>query len=173
MVCFLTLSIHIINNFKLNIFSWFFKLYNHWKLKKLITLFICWKLITDKEINGKIIYALPYLAILIFVSAIIYDLIFLAVRLMHLHVAFVQKNILPVAILLLFAIPTILIYIYDKNNNISMLRKQISTLDTREIQKLKTKAIIAVTLIVFFPLISLSILSLLIKLNVIWFKNGV
>ena len=135
-------------------------------MKKIITLFICWKLITDKADYSKIVYQIPFMAILIFTSVIIGDLIFLAVRLMHFRVAFVQKNILPVALLLLFAIPTVLIYIYDKNNDIDMLRKQISTIDTREIQRIKTKAIIAGTIIAFLPLISLSIFSLLIKLNV-------
>ena len=136
-------------------------------MKKIITLFICWKLITEKADYGKFVYQVPFMAILIFTSVIIGDLIFLAVRLMHLRIAFVQKNILPVALLLLFAIPTVLIYIYDKNNDIDMLRKQISTIDTREIQRIKTKAIIAGTIIAFLPLISLSIFSLLIKLNVI------
>lgn len=131
------------------------------------TLLIRYKFITEKSIKGISVYFLPFALINILVSTIMGDLIFLAVRLLHLRVAFVQKNFLPVGIFLMFAIPIILTYIYAKNNVVELLRKQDSDIDIHHIKKLKTKATIVTFFIAFSPIISLSILSVLFKLNII------
>jgi hypothetical protein len=95
------------------------------------------------------------------------DMLFLAVRLMHLRVYFVQRNILPIGIFLLITIPTLLIYIYNKNNDIDKLRLKANRLNAISVKKIKTKAIVAIVIIAPLPLISLSIFSILIKLNII------
>jgi hypothetical protein len=136
-------------------------------MKNFITLLISWKYITDKNIDGKLVYLLPFLTIYIFLSTIFGDLLFLGVRLLHLRVNFVQKIFLPIGIFLLFTIPALLIYIYDKNSDINMLKEQSRGLDNTERQKIKIKAIVTVVVIAFLPLISLSIFSILIKLKII------
>lgn len=136
-------------------------------MERFITLLICWKFITDKNIAGKLVYSLPFLAIYLVLSTIMGDMLFLAVRLLHLRVYFVQRNILPIGIFLLITIPTLLIYIYDKNNDIDKLRLKTNRLNIISVKKLKTKAIIAIVIIAPLPLISLSIFSILIKLNII------
>ena len=136
-------------------------------MKKIITLFICWKLITEKSLKGKMLYLLPFMAIAMITSTLIGDFIYLSVRLMHLRTSFVRMNILPVAILLIFAIPAFLVYSYAKNNDIEKLRLQVYRLNIGVRKKIKKRAIIAIVIILSFPYFSLSIISLLIKLNVI------
>ena len=136
-------------------------------MKKIITLFICWKLITEKSLKGKMLYLLPLLAIAMIISTIIGDFIYLSVRLMHLRASFVRMNILPVALLLTYAIPAFLIYRYAKNNDIEKLRLQVNRLNIGVKRRIKKRAIIAIIIVASFPSFSLSIISLLIKLNVI------
>lgn len=136
-------------------------------MKKLITLCIFWKLITEKDLKGIQLYFLPFLAISFIISTITGDLFFIVVRLMHLNGKLVQKNFSPIIIFLVLAIPILLIYIYDRNTDIDLLRKEISSMDSSDTKKIKIKAIVTCAVIAFLPLISLSIFSILGKLKII------
>ena len=113
------------------------------------------------------LYLLPFMAIAMIVSTLIGDFIYLSIRLMHLRVLFERMNILPAAILLIFAIPAFLVYSYAKNNDIEKLRLQVNRLNIGVKKRIKKRAIIAIVIILSLPYFSLSVISLLIKLNVI------
>lgn len=136
-------------------------------MKNLITLCIIWKFITDKDLKGIQLYLLPFLAIFYIMCTIAGDLTFIAVRLLHLNGKIVQKNFSPILIVLALVIPILLIYIYDRNTDIDLLRKEISSMVISDIKKIKIKAIVTIAIIALLPIISLSIFSILIKLNII------
>ena len=136
-------------------------------MKKIITLFICWKFITEKNLKGKMLYLLPFMAIAWIMQAIFGVFLHLSVRLMHLPGPFVRTNIVPVALLVTLAIPAFLIYNYAGNNDIEKLRLQVNRLSIGVKKRIKKRAIIAIIIILSLPYFSLSVISLLIKLNVI------
>ena len=113
------------------------------------------------------LYLLPFMAIAWIIQAIFGIFLHLSVRLMHLPGPFVRMNIVPVALLVTLAIPAFLIYNYAGNNDIEKLRLQVNRLNIRAKKRIKKRAIIAFIMLVLLPFLSLCIISLLIKLNVI------
>lgn len=136
-------------------------------MKNFITTLVCWKLLTEKDVRGIRLFLLPFLAIQILTAAIFGDLIFLAIRLQHLQVTFIRKFFLPPSLFLIFAIPIGLIYFYRKKVDIDILRQKLSILEAKDKKALKIRAFAISFLFAFSPLLSLTIFSILTKMNIL------
>lgn len=113
------------------------------------------------------IYFLAFYNLFILISTFIGTFIFLGVRLKYITQIDARNNLVPICILLSIMIPFFLIHIYKKKINVDLLKEQVNKLDIVMLKKERTKGIIITMLFSSSILISLSILSLLIKLNII------
>ena len=140
-------------------------------LKNFITYFVRLTLIAEKRRNRRFAsieyYMMPFLALLIINSAILGSLMLLAVRLTPLQPSYARENLVNPTIVFLFALPILLIYYYRKGIDLDMLREEIDSYDDKQLKRKQTIGIILFMLCSSSILIALSILSLLIKFNII------
>lgn len=120
-----------------------------------------------KRDYSKELYLLTFFILMMINGAIIGSLIFLAVRLNFIESVYARNEIAPIGIFFIFAIPISIIFIYRRKIDIELVRGKVNELDDVKLKKEMTLGIILVMLSSCSILIALSILSILIKFNVI------
>jgi hypothetical protein len=113
------------------------------------------------------VYLLPFATLITITSSIIGSLLFLLTRVMHLHVADVRSNFLPIGLFLIFAIPISIVLYYRRTINLDEIREKVNDINIGELKKERIKGIVVVLLCFFSQLIALAIMSILIKFNIL------
>lgn len=120
-----------------------------------------------KRDYSKELYLLTFFMLMMINGAFIGSFVFLAVRLNFIESVYARNVIAPIGIFFIFAIPITIIFIYRRKIDVNLVREKVNELDDVKLKKEMTLGIILIMLSSCSILIALSILSILIKFNVI------
>lgn len=140
-------------------------------MKKFIAYFVRLTIIAEKKAkrnyNNSELYILSFMALLIINSAILGSLMLLAVRLIPLEPDYARENLVTPAIAFLFVFPAFLILFYRKRIDIDLLREEVNNFNDQQLKRKQTIGIFLFMLCSSSILIVLSVLSILIKFDII------